>query len=30
MNYFLENNMRVMAYCGGNVLYNLVDSLMNG
>ena len=30
MNYFLENNMRVMACYVGNVLYNLVDSLMNG
>ena len=30
MNYFLEKNMRVMACCVGNVLYKLVDYLMNG
>ena len=30
MNYFLENNLMVMACYVGNVLYNLVDSLMNG
>jgi len=30
MNYFLENNMSVMACCVGNVLYKLVDSRMNG
>ena len=30
MNYFHENKLMVMAFCVGNVLYNLVDSLMNG
>ena len=30
MNYFHGNKLMVMACCVGNVLYNLVDSLMNG
>ena len=30
MNYFRENNLMVMACYVGNVLCNLVDSLMNG
>jgi len=30
MNYFHGNKLMVMAFCVGNVLYNLVDSLMNG
>ena len=29
-NYFHGNNLVVMDFCIGNVLYNLVDSLMNG
>ena len=30
MNYFHGNKLMVMACCVSNVLYNLVDSLMNG